>query len=141
MKVTSLLGAPCMQGALVANYPWDGSEDRGTHYEACPDDAAYVHLARLYAGAHAKMAAPGGEFPQGITNGAAWYPLWGGMQVRKQFRSIFLQCKGRKMARQGRHLPARCPWAVASAWTWAQACQIHACVCACSVCIMLCDNN
>ena len=49
-----------VQGALVANYPWDGSEDRGTHYEACPDDAAYVHLARVYAGAHARMAAPGG---------------------------------------------------------------------------------
>ena len=66
---------------MVANYPWDGSEDRGTHYSACPDDAAYVHLAGTYARAHATMAASA-EFPGGITNGAAWYPLWGGMQVR-----------------------------------------------------------
>ena len=69
------------QGAVVANYPWDGSEDRGTHYAACPDDAAYVHLAGAYARAHASMAASA-EFPGGITNGAAWYPLWGGMQAR-----------------------------------------------------------
>ncbi|KAK9830901.1 hypothetical protein WJX81_003069 [Elliptochloris bilobata] len=67
------------EGAVVANYPWDGSEDRGTHYAACPDDAAYVHLASMYASAHASMAASA-EFPGGITNGAAWYPLWGGMQ-------------------------------------------------------------
>jgi hypothetical protein len=70
-----------VQGAVVANYPWDGSEDRGRHYAACPDDAAYVHLAGAYARAHASMAASA-EFPGGITNGAAWYPLWGGMQAR-----------------------------------------------------------
>lgn len=71
------------QGAVVANYPWDGSEDRGTHYSACPDDAAYIHLASVYARAHASMAASA-EFPGGITNGAAWYPLWGGMQARSE---------------------------------------------------------
>jgi hypothetical protein len=74
-----------LQGALVANYPWDGSEDKGTHYEKCPDDAAYVHLAHVYANSHLRMAAPGGEFREGITNGAAWYPLWGGMQARLWF--------------------------------------------------------
>ena len=71
-----------LQGALVANYPWDGSDDRGAHYSRCPDDAAYAHLAAVYAGAHAKMRVDNREFAQGVTNGAAWYPLWGGMQVR-----------------------------------------------------------
>ena len=66
----------------MANYPWDGSDDRGTHYSKCPDDAAYAHLARVYAGAHARMHTNNKEFAQGVTNGAAWYPLWGGMQVR-----------------------------------------------------------
>ena len=81
-----------MQGALVANYPWDGSKDRGTHYEACPDDAAYVHLAHIYASSHVKMATPGSEFNEGITNGAAWYPLWGGMQVRSMHCGCTLLC-------------------------------------------------
>ncbi len=69
-----------LQGALVANYPWDGSADKGTHYSECPDDAAYRHLALVYAGAHAKMG-QSHEFQGGITNGAKWYPLWGGMQA------------------------------------------------------------
>ena len=66
----------------MANYPWDGSADKGTHYSKSPDDATFVHLAHTYANAHGSMHASK-EFPQGITNGAAWYPLWGGMQVRK----------------------------------------------------------
>lgn len=64
----------------MANYPWDGTEDRQTHYSESPDDKAFVHLARAYAEAHATMSGSA-EFPGGITNGAHWYPLWGGMQV------------------------------------------------------------
>ena len=64
----------------MANYPWDGTEDRQTHYSESPDDKAFVHLARVYAEAHATMSGSA-EFPGGITNGAHWYPLWGGMQV------------------------------------------------------------
>lgn len=69
-----------VQGAVVANYPWDGSQDKQTRYSRSPDDATFVHLARTYANAHGSMHASK-EFPQGITNGAAWYPLWGGLQV------------------------------------------------------------
>ena len=68
------------KGALVANYPWDGTADRGTHYSRAPDDAAFLHLAHVYADAHATMHASH-EFKGGVTNGAHWYPLWGGMQV------------------------------------------------------------
>ena len=130
------------QGALVANYPWDGTPDESTRYEASPDDATFRHLASLYASTHQIMAlanntvgclarpaatrwAPGRqphvsrlvrllnqygcwttaksmlrprvawlgsnrpcplpcvqEFPHGgTTNGAAWYPIYGSMQV------------------------------------------------------------
>ena len=48
----------CLQGALVANYPWDGTSDRSTRYEACPDDAIFRHLATLYATTHKRMSAP-----------------------------------------------------------------------------------
>ena len=68
------------QGALVANYPWDGTHNKTRHYAASPDDATYRHLASAYADAHATMNTSK-EFKDGITNGAAWYPLWGGMQV------------------------------------------------------------
>ena len=64
----------------MANYPWDGTEDRTTRYSESPDDKAFIHLARVYAEAHATMSGSP-EFPGGITNGAHWYPLWGGMQV------------------------------------------------------------
>lgn len=30
-----------LQGALVANYPWDGTKDQSTRYDACPDDATF----------------------------------------------------------------------------------------------------
>ena len=45
-----------LQGALVANYPWDGTNDESTRYEACPDDAAFKHLASVYASNHQTMA-------------------------------------------------------------------------------------
>ena len=99
-----------MQGAIVANYPWDGTEDRKTHYSESPDDRAFVHLARVYAEAHATMSGSA-EFPGGITNGAHWYPLWGGMQVSllllvenllqvKFFQSLHVQARIGEQAMQ-----------------------------------------
>lgn len=84
-----------MQGAFVANYPWDGSSDGGTHYSASPDDQTFIHLAKSYASLHAQMNVSQ-EFEQGITNGAAWYPLWGGMQVANHEH---LLCSGRTSKR------------------------------------------
>jgi carboxypeptidase D len=71
------------EGAVVANYPWDGTADKTTKYEACPDDDTFKYLASTYAKAHANMSsADNKEFPNagGITNGAAWYPIYGSMQ-------------------------------------------------------------
>ncbi|XP_038994470.1 carboxypeptidase SOL1-like isoform X1 [Hibiscus syriacus] len=66
-------------GALVANYPWDGSLDKRKHYYACPDDGTFRFLASIYSKSHYNMSLSK-EFEGGITNGAAWYPVYGGMQ-------------------------------------------------------------
>ena len=80
-----------MQGAIVANYPWDGSTNPNTSYSASPDDAAFRHLASVYANAHLDMH-KSQEFPGGITNGAHWYPLSGGMQVRTCYHPLLEMC-------------------------------------------------
>ena len=67
------------EGALVANYPWDGTSDKKTRYAESPDDAAFRRLARAYADAHPTMR-DSAEFEGGVTNGARWYPLRGGVQ-------------------------------------------------------------
>ncbi|KAJ4757213.1 Carboxypeptidase D [Rhynchospora pubera] len=66
-------------GALVANYPWDGSQDKRNKYYACPDDAAFQFMATVYSRSHYNMSLSK-EFPGGIINGAFWYPIYGGMQ-------------------------------------------------------------
>jgi len=75
-----VLSANLHGGDLVANYPWDGNAQRRSGlYAASPDDLTFRMLATVYASKHAKMRASR-EFPGGITNGAEWYVLYGGMQ-------------------------------------------------------------
>ncbi|XP_021913626.1 carboxypeptidase D-like isoform X2 [Zootermopsis nevadensis] len=73
-------------GAVVASYPFD---DSGTGRECCvdspsPDNDLFKHLARVYASANPIMrtgnACPPEYFGRGITNGAHWYEVKGGMQ-------------------------------------------------------------
>ncbi|URE43412.1 hypothetical protein MUK42_14854 [Musa troglodytarum] len=66
-------------GALVANYPWDGSQDTRKQYTASPDDKTFRYMASLYSRSHYNMSLSQ-EFEGGITNGALWYPIYGGMQ-------------------------------------------------------------
>jgi carboxypeptidase D len=67
-------------GALVSNYPWDGNRaHRSGRYTPCPDDLLFRSLASTYAKAHKKMSTSS-SFSGGITNGAAWYVLYGGSQ-------------------------------------------------------------
>ncbi|KAM0933454.1 putative metallocarboxypeptidase D [Dioscorea sansibarensis] len=66
-------------GALVANYPWDGSQDTRKEYVACPDDRTFRYMASVYSHSHYNMSLSK-EFDGGITNGAFWYPIYGGMQ-------------------------------------------------------------
>ncbi|KAH9757727.1 Carboxypeptidase SOL1 [Citrus sinensis] len=97
------------QGALVANYPWDGTQDKRSfllsvyrkvmslfiygscaedgliwtnfrrYYYGCPDDEAFQFLASVYSRSHYNMSLST-EFQGGIINGASWYPIYGGMQ-------------------------------------------------------------
>lgn len=73
-------------GALVANYPYDSRGDGRSSYSRCPDDDIFRQLALTYSNSHTTMhlgkACEGDSygFPHGITNGAAWYNVKGGMQ-------------------------------------------------------------
>ncbi|CAI9116473.1 OLC1v1017626C1 [Oldenlandia corymbosa var. corymbosa] len=78
-KIHFTASATLHGGALVANYPWDGSEDEKKHYYACPDDKTFRYMASVYSNSHHNMSRSK-EFPGGITNGAQWYPIYGGMQ-------------------------------------------------------------
>lgn len=81
-----VLSANLHNGALVANYPYDNSASGQSKYTACPDDDIFKQLALAYSNAHATMhlgaACPtdASGFEDGITNGADWYSVDGGMQ-------------------------------------------------------------
>ena len=64
-------------GALVANYPFDGPFTG--QYSATPDDAVFIDLSLCYSQNHSSMY-NSTIFENGITNGAEWYALSGGMQ-------------------------------------------------------------
>ncbi|XP_045606806.2 carboxypeptidase D isoform X3 [Procambarus clarkii] len=82
-----VLSANLHGGSLVANYPWDDNpRSQGGVYSKCPDDDVFKKLAKAYSFAHPRM--PMGKecnsntvaFRDGITNGAKWYSVSGGMQ-------------------------------------------------------------
>ena len=117
------------EGALVANYPYDAisGTNRKAGYSKSPDDAAFRRLAKVYARAHPTMAtAANEEFPEGITNGARWYPLWGGMQdwhyIKTQTMDVTVEVNERKWPDESRlarlwneHAPAMIAYATAVA--------------------------
>nr|XP_054367149.1 carboxypeptidase D [Mirounga angustirostris] len=77
-------------GSVVASYPFDDSpEHKATGiYSKTSDDEVFKYLAKAYASNHPIMRTgaphcPGDEdetFKDGITNGAHWYDVEGGMQ-------------------------------------------------------------
>ncbi|XP_076337200.1 carboxypeptidase D-like isoform X1 [Tachypleus tridentatus] len=89
-----VLSANLHGGALVASYPFDNlpPSKKHTHKPTrhikspTPDDDFFHHLALLYSSHHATMhqglscrwGIP--DFPDGVTNGAEWYAVKGGMQ-------------------------------------------------------------
>lgn len=91
MEYPFVISANMHGGDLVANYPFDETRTFDpTEYSKSPDDETFRHVALNYANNHAHMADPktkGCEKPErkfakqgGITNGAAWYSVSGGMQ-------------------------------------------------------------
>ena len=60
-------------GTIVANYPWDSTYDRH------PLDGLVQELSLSYAELNPEMSSSS-EFAHGITNGADWYVVKGGMQ-------------------------------------------------------------
>ena len=83
-----VLSANLHGGALVANYPFDDTNTGKETPNPTPDNDLFKHLALVYAEAHPIMsqgkACPDNEIQQpfrnGITNGAKWYNVKGGMQ-------------------------------------------------------------
>ncbi|RZC40818.1 Peptidase M14 and/or CarboxypepD reg domain containing protein, partial [Asbolus verrucosus] len=80
-----VLSANFHGGAVLVNYPFDDSNHwRSFGVESkTPDDALFRRLASTYAQAHPQMRSGDScheHFDGGITNGAFWYRLVGGMQ-------------------------------------------------------------
>lgn len=70
-------------GALVANYPFDSNPQGSSTFSPAPspDHQTFVSLARSYADNNPPMSTnSGGSFDNGITNGADWFSINGGMQ-------------------------------------------------------------
>jgi hypothetical protein len=73
-----VLSANFHSGHLVVNYPWDRNLDGSSNYAATPDDNTFIRLAKVYAEKNNPMY-NSEYFPNGITNGAEWYSVAGGM--------------------------------------------------------------
>lgn len=75
------LSANFHTGTSVANYPWDGLEDGSidSREHNCPDSLWFIELAKAYADVNPDFK-NSTEFDGGITNGTAWYSLYGGRQ-------------------------------------------------------------
>ncbi|GAB6030074.1 hypothetical protein CHUAL_005754 [Chamberlinius hualienensis] len=90
-----VLSANLHGGAIVASYPYDdsASHDITGTISPTPDDAVFRELALTYAHHHGSMekgnVCNGDHFEHGITNGAIWYDVEGGLQ---DFNYIFSNC-------------------------------------------------
>jgi len=73
------LSANFHTGALVVNYPYDNDGGPSGVEAPTPDDALMKWIATQYA-VHNLSMYNSTQFPGGITNGAAWYVITGGMQ-------------------------------------------------------------
>lgn len=89
-KIPFVLSANLHGGSLVANYPYDDSPTGRSEYSASPDDDVFQDLSKAYSENHPTMhlknppwdcpEVPPDHFDDGITNGAKWYSVSGGMQ-------------------------------------------------------------
>ncbi|XP_072318667.1 carboxypeptidase D isoform X1 [Eucyclogobius newberryi] len=83
-----VLSANLHGGSLVVNYPFDNNKDMVTQYSPCPDDDMFQRLSKAYSQENPLMHSghpcqdqyKDEYFADGITNGANWYNVPGGMQ-------------------------------------------------------------
>ncbi|XP_026780023.3 carboxypeptidase D [Pangasianodon hypophthalmus] len=85
-----VLSANLHGGSLVVNYPYDDNPEGFSRYSGSPDDATFKMVALAYSRENPLMYKghpckdvkeyPDEYFKDGITNGAAWYNVPGGMQ-------------------------------------------------------------
>ncbi len=75
-----VLSANFHGGALCVNYPWDGNPSGLSVYTACPDDSLFINASLRYSQYNSRLWASTEFTPHGITNGADWYHVNGGMQ-------------------------------------------------------------
>lgn len=90
LKHPFVLSANFHDGAVLANYPYDdyrtGDARKTGGVSRTPDHDVFVHLAKTYTSNHpymedtSKECEHWGYFRDGITNGADWYEVAGGMQ-------------------------------------------------------------
>ncbi|XP_061162829.1 carboxypeptidase D-like [Saccostrea echinata] len=84
-QIPFVLSANLHGGTLVANYPFDNypNANGNPKYVTSPDDDVFISISKTYSYKHGNMHTAnhcGDKFPEGITNGALWYPVTGGMQ-------------------------------------------------------------
>ena len=73
------LSANFHSGALLVNYPFDNNETGSSVYTASPDDDMFIWISEEYSQHNSPMwNSP--TFYHGISNGADWYAISGGMQ-------------------------------------------------------------
>ncbi|XP_067362551.1 carboxypeptidase D isoform X2 [Channa argus] len=87
-SIPFVLSANLHGGSLVVNYPYDDDKDGINQYSPSPDDKVFQQVSRAYSqenrlmhnGYPCKDLDPTAYFADGITNGANWYNVPGGMQ-------------------------------------------------------------
>lgn len=87
-SIPFVLSANLHGGSLVVNYPYDDDKDGAIQYSPSPDDRVFQQLSKAYSQENPLMHSgypcedlyPGEYFEDGITNGANWYNVPGGMQ-------------------------------------------------------------
>lgn len=66
-------------GALVVNYPYDANATAAAVFTPTPDEDLFVLISELYSQYNTPMW-NSSYFYHGITNGADWYSIYGGLQ-------------------------------------------------------------
>ncbi|CAL8351183.1 unnamed protein product [Lota lota] len=87
-SIPFVLSANLHGGSLVVNYPYDDDKEGASEYSKCPDDEVFHQVSKAYSQENPLMHKghlcenlhPVEYFGEGITNGANWYNVPGGMQ-------------------------------------------------------------